>query len=74
MGPGGGAGGGQGGGDEAAKVAQEEEQRRTVMSQILSPEARERRKFLLSLDFASFRYCLSRRELYSEADDGFFVN
>ena len=38
-------GGGQGGGeDDAAKFAAEEEARRTVMSQILSPEARERRE------------------------------
>ncbi|KAI5479074.1 programmed cell death protein 5 [Pseudohyphozyma bogoriensis] len=41
---GGGGGGGSPGGqaEEAAKFAQEEEQRRTIMSQILSPEARER--------------------------------
>ncbi|GAA5842589.1 hypothetical protein JCM5353_008476 [Sporobolomyces roseus] len=43
--PGGGAGAGGAGGsgeDQQAKMAQEDEQRRTVMSQILSSEARER--------------------------------
>ncbi|ORY73247.1 PDCD5-related protein [Leucosporidium creatinivorum] len=39
-GPPGGMGGG--GAEDAAKQAQQEEQRRTIMSQILSPEARER--------------------------------
>ena len=44
---GGGAGGAGGSGeDQQAKMAQEEEQRRTVMSQILSSEARERRESL----------------------------
>lgn len=39
----GGGGGGAGGEDAAQKRAQEAEGRRTIMSQILSPEARERR-------------------------------
>ncbi|SCV73287.1 BQ2448_7213 [Microbotryum intermedium] len=42
-GPGGSAEGGQ---DQAAQFAQEEEKRRGIMSQILSPEARERCEFL----------------------------
>ncbi|GAA5976827.1 hypothetical protein JCM10908_005643 [Rhodotorula pacifica] len=42
-GAGAGAGGAGGGGEDAAqKQAQEDERRRTMMSQILSPEARER--------------------------------
>lgn len=50
-----GGGGGGGGNEEAAqKHAQEEETRRTVMSQILSPEARERCECSLS------RWILSR--------------
>jgi len=52
--PGGGAGAGGAGGsgeDQQAKMAQEDEQRRTVMSQILSSEARERRESLDHLFF-----------------------
>lgn len=45
-----GAPGGSGGGDDAAqKQAAEDERRRTMMSQILSPEARERRQSPFSL-------------------------